>query len=65
MDGKELKEARRKLGFSQQELADALGMSKTMIGYMERGYDAKRKSVGIERRTELAVMYLLQEHKNG
>jgi transcriptional regulator with XRE-family HTH domain len=60
MTGEELKEARRKLGLSQQGLAAAIGKSKTMIGYMERGYGPSGP-IGIEPTTELAVWCLLYD----
>ena len=55
MKGKELKEARQKLGLSQSALAYAIGMSRVMIGLMERG------DKPIEKRTELAIWCLLYE----
>lgn len=60
MTGGELKGARRKLGLSQQGLADVIGKSRSMIGYMERGYGPGGQ-VGIETTTELAVWCLLYE----
>lgn len=59
----ELKSARKALGLSQQGLADALGMHRSMIGYMETGRGPKGVPVAIERRTELAVKYLLDQAK--
>lgn len=55
MTYEELKKARQKPGLSQQELADSIGMSRVMIGLMERGEKP------IEQRTELAVRCLLYE----
>lgn len=55
MIGEELKEARRKLGLSQHGLGDELGMSRVMIGLMER------EEKPIEPRTEMAVWCLLYE----
>lgn len=52
MTPSELKQARQKLGLTQQKLADELGLSRVMVNQMEKGVH------GIERRTELAVMYL-------
>ena len=51
--GVKLLQARLKLGLTQQGLADALGMSRVMVGLMERGERP------IERRTWLAVQHLL------
>jgi len=53
MQGSELKAAREQAGMTQGQFADALGLSGTFIGLMERGEKA------IELRTELAVRYLL------
>lgn len=61
MTGAELKEARRKLGLSQQALADELGMSRNMVGFMERGYGEGGKPVGISQTTAMAVWCLLYE----
>ena len=55
MTGKELKEARDKLGLTQSELADKIGMSRVMIGLMERDVQP------IEKRTELAVKCLIYD----
>jgi len=49
----ELKEARQKLGLTQQQLADALEISRVWIKLMEAG------KKDIERRTELAIKYLI------
>ena len=54
MQASELKAIRKELGLTQDALADALGLSRVMIGLMERGEAA------IERRTELAVHYLAE-----
>ena len=55
MTGNELKEARKKLGLSQSELSDAIGMSRVMIVLMERG------NIKIEKRTEFIILCLLYE----
>ena len=55
MTGNDLKEARKKLGLTQEALADRIGMTRVMIGLMERG------AKPIERRTELAIRCLLRE----
>lgn len=55
MQGSDLKAIRKSLGLSQKSMADALGITETYVGMMERG--VKR----IERRTDLAVRYL-SEH---
>lgn len=52
MQGEQLKEARKRLGWTQGRLASELGLSATFIGLMERGDKA------IERRTALAVRAL-------
>ncbi len=52
MTGDELKALRVKAGFSQAELAAAIGMSRESISRMERGKDV------IEKRTELALRYI-------
>ena len=59
MNGPQLKQARRELGLSQEGLAEAIGMTRVMVGLMERG----RK--GIERRTDLAVQLLVVRHRGG
>ena len=53
MDGAELKKARKKLKFTQTELADAIGMRRNSIARMERGERPVLKH------TELCVKYLL------
>jgi transcriptional regulator with XRE-family HTH domain len=55
MQGSELKDARKALGMTQAELANALGLSNAFIGMMERGEKA------VEKRTELAVRYLYSQ----
>ncbi|GLT00146.1 hypothetical protein GCM10007897_15300 [Sphingobium jiangsuense] len=54
MQPDELKELRKALGLSQQEFADALGVSRVLVGQMERG------QAPIERRTALAARYLAE-----
>jgi transcriptional regulator with XRE-family HTH domain len=54
MTSEQLKEARQQLGFSQQALGDQIGMTRVMVGLMERG------DKQIELRTELAVECLLR-----
>jgi len=51
----ELREARRKLGLSQTQMAKALGLSASGISAMERSVRP------IERRTELAIQFLMAE----
>lgn len=53
MTFRELHQARRTLGLTQQQLGDALHMTRVMVGLMERGEKT------VERRTELAIRYLL------
>ena len=54
MQGEELKAARKALSLTQGAFADALGLTATFVGLMERGEKP------IERRTELAVRYLTE-----
>ena len=53
MQGDELRALRKQMGMTQGALATELGLTTTFIGMMERGEKA------IERRTEMAVRYLL------
>ncbi len=53
MNGDQMKDARKYLRLTQEELGEIIGMSRVMIGLMERG----EKSIG--NRTELAVRYLV------
>ena len=55
MTGTELRRARERLGMTQKELGEALGVHWNSIARMERDYD----SFPITRTTELAVKYLL------
>jgi len=48
-----LKRARKRLGMTQQQLAEALGMQRTSVARMEMGIQP------IMRTTELAVKYLV------
>jgi transcriptional regulator with XRE-family HTH domain len=52
MQGEQLKAIRKGLGWTIAQMAEALGMSETYVGQMERGVK------GIERRTALAAYYL-------
>lgn len=52
MQGNELRECRKSLGLTQEQLAETLGLTQTYIGLMERG------AKPIEPRTALAVYYL-------
>jgi len=52
MQPEDMKAARKSLGWTQQQLADALGMSRKAIVEMEGG------KAPIEKRTALAVRYL-------
>ena len=56
MNGKQLKQARKRLGLSQSGLGEAIGMTREMIGLMERGEKQ------IERRTELAIRCLIYDY---
>ncbi len=53
MTSKQLKKARRTLDLTQAQLGEKIGMSRVMIGLMER----RKKAIDI--RTELAVKHLL------
>ncbi len=52
MNPAELKALRQRLGWTQDRMADELGISRVYVGLMERGLKS------IERRTELSVRYL-------
>ncbi len=52
MQGEEMRAIRKALGWTLEAMADALGMSETYVGQMERGQKP------IEKRTALAVRYL-------
>ncbi len=54
MQGDELRAIRKALGLTLAGMAEALGMSETMVGQMERGQKL------IERRTALAALYLAE-----
>lgn len=58
MQPDEMKALRKSIGWTQDQLASAIGMSRVSVGLMERG------QTPIERRTELAVRYLA-EHPEG
>ena len=53
MTGAELRRTRGKLGMTQTELAEAIGMKKNSVAMIERGLRPVMKT------TELAVKYLL------
>jgi DNA-binding XRE family transcriptional regulator len=55
MKGKELRTARSRLGMTQKELGEALGVHWNSIARMEADYE----DFPITRTTELAVKYLL------
>jgi DNA-binding XRE family transcriptional regulator len=57
MQPDELKVLRKVAGWTQDELAEAIGVSRVLIGQMERG------QAPIERRTELAVRYVVDQAK--
>jgi predicted transcriptional regulator len=54
---RELKAARKRLGLSQEALANAIGMRKTSISRMEMGIQPILKT------TELSIRYLLMMSK--
>lgn len=53
MTGRELRDARKLLGWTQHTLGQTLGITGKHIGDMERG------NASIEKRTVLSVRYLL------
>ena len=57
MTGVEVKRARKRLGMSQHEFADALGVQRNSVSRME----LRRE---VSRMVELAVKYLLLMSKN-
>jgi transcriptional regulator with XRE-family HTH domain len=66
MTGAEMREFREKLGWSQQRLATALGMSVSRIVDYERGTTrGVGKPVTIPRVVELACEMLLVKHERG
>jgi transcriptional regulator with XRE-family HTH domain len=52
VQGTELKAIRKKLGMTQTQFAQEIGMTQTYLSLMENGAST------IERRTELAALYL-------
>jgi DNA-binding XRE family transcriptional regulator len=58
MTGEQLRHARKRLGMTQSELAEAIGMQKNSIAMIERGLRPVMKT------TELSVKYLLVMSKN-
>ena len=60
MKGRELRRARKALGMTQRELAEALGLNKNTVARAERG------EIPIPTITELATRYLsLMQTKKG
>lgn len=59
MQPDEMKALRKSIGWTQDQLASAIGMSRVSVGLMERGQAL------IERRTELAVRYLAEHPDAG
>lgn len=55
MQPDELKALRKSIGWTQDQMAEAIGMSRVAIGLMERG------NAPIEKRTELAVRYAVMQ----
>jgi len=53
MTGEGLKRARKRLGMTQKQLAEAIGMQKNSLAMIERGLRPVMKT------TELSVKYLL------
>ena len=58
MKGSDLRRARKALGKTQRELAEALGLNKNTVAR------AERDEIPIQRTTELAVTYLLLMETN-
>jgi len=58
MEGSDLRRARKALGKTQRELAEALGLNKNTVAR------AERDEILIQRTTELAVAYLLLMETN-
>lgn len=61
MKGEELKRARARLGMTQKQLGEALGVHWNSIARMEANYE----DFPITRTTELAVKYLLLTNSKG
>lgn len=57
MQGEEMKALRKGAGMTQDDLAEAIGMTKTYIGLMERG------AKPIEKRTAIAIR-CVTEHRS-
>lgn len=55
MQAEDLKQARKALGLSQEEMADAIGVSRVLLGQMERA------QAPIEKRTAIAARAILTE----
>lgn len=60
MTGQELLEIRQRLDMTQRAFGDAIGVTPTMVGYMERGYAANGRKVKVSRRTERTVLLLAE-----
>lgn len=59
MQGSELKALRQQAGMSQGQLDEALGLTPGYVGKMERG------DKPIEKRTALAVLYIVERAQGG
>ncbi|MFZ2996813.1 helix-turn-helix transcriptional regulator [Sphingobium sp.] len=59
MQPTEMRDIRKAAGLTQEQLADAIGVSRVLIGQMERG------NAPIEKRTELAIRYVVDQAGNG
>lgn len=60
MTAEELRDARRRLGMTQRQLANDLGISLSQFGNYERGRDRQSgRPCPIPRTVEMAVQYLL------
>lgn len=64
MTGAELRDLRSRLGLSQDQLAQALGVSRSQVVNWEQGRDRHTgRPAPVPRAIELAVRYLLIQHQ--
>ena len=59
MIGEEVRTLRRRIGMSQAEFAEAIGISRETVGRLERGGEE------IDRRTELAIRFVVEKGPEG
>lgn len=55
MQPDEMKVLRKSVGWTQEEMAESIGVSRVLIGQMERG------AAPIEKRTALAIRYVVEQ----